>query len=177
MTDNRTPFPRATVVPASEQPLAPAAVDREFGLMGTHMRVIVGHPVEAGAPAPEQAAEQVIALLRDYDLRLSRFKPASELCALNADPRPVVPASALLRDAVRTALEAAAATDGLVDPTVLDDLEAAGYTESWDAERRVELAAALRAVGPARTAASAHPARRWARISVDDEAGTVTRPV
>ena len=127
--------------------------DRRLRLMGSDVRILA-------SPA---AADEVEALLRDYDARLSRFRPDSELSALNADPRETVPASALLRDAVRTALQAARSTDGLVDPTLLDELEDAGYVDSWDASRRVPWAQARAGLPPAR-AARPHPARRWREI-------------
>ena len=69
-------------------------------------------------------------MVENYDRRLSRFRPDSELCALNADPRERVPASPLLRGAVKAALWAAERSGGLVDPTLLGELERAGYVES-----------------------------------------------
>lgn len=165
-----------TLAPDPARDVAPAAVDRSFGLMGTHMRVVVGAAVASGAPSPEVAADRVQDLLADYDRRLSRFKPDSELVALNADPRTTVPASGLLRDAVRVAVETAARTHGLIDPTVLDELEAAGYTESWDPDRRIELTDALRISRAPRRPAAPAGTRRWADVVVDDAAGTITRP-
>ena len=139
--------------------------DRGLRLMGTDIRIL----------ASPTAADEIEALLRDYDARLSRFRPDSELSLLNADPRESVPASPLLRDAVRTALQAARSTDGLVDPTLLDELEDAGYVDSWDASRRVPWPQARAGLPPAR-AARPHPARRWREIHVDDRRGTITRP-
>ena len=136
-----------------------------FQLMGTEVRIVA---------SPEGIADAE-ALLRDYDQRLSRFRPDSELSALNADAREQVPASALLREAVSVALEAAQATGGLVDPTVLPHVEATGYTESWDAERRVPLTEALAALG-APAPAAPDPASRWREIRVDDVARTIARP-
>jgi len=168
--------PDRPTVTEAENTAPPATVDRAFDLMGTHMRVIIGTPVTGEALPPEEAADAVVALLRHYDRTLSRFREDSELCALNRDPRTVVPASRLLREAVTVALRVARDTDGLVDPTVLDDLEAAGYTESWDADRRVELASALRDSAGHRRAATPRADARWQAIHVDDDAGTITRP-
>lgn len=154
----------------------PGAVDREFPLMGTHMRLVVGAPARPGLPSAQDAADAVVAFLEDYNERLSRFRPDSELSLLNADSRTTVPASQLLRDAVRVALWAADRTGGLVDPTVLDDLETTGYTASWDPGRRLDLRTALDDERPAPRAASANPDRRWSRVSIDDAAGTITRP-
>ncbi len=156
--------------------VAAAAVDREFPLMGTHMRVIVGAPVRENLPSSEAAADAVVAFLEDYNTRLSRFRADSELSLLNADPRATVPASALLREAVRAALWAADRTDGLVDPTILDDLEAAGYAESWNPERRLDLRDALEGDRPEPSRARVRDDQRWRHVVVDDEAGTITRP-
>lgn len=155
---------------------APARVDREFPLMGTHMRVVVGAPVRPGLPSPECAADAVVALLKAYDARLSRFRPDSELCRLNDDPREIVPASGLLRAAVRAALDAAEATDGLVDPTILPGLEAAGYRDSWDTARRLDLRKALAGDRPRPHPAAADPDAGWRAIEIDDEQGTISRP-
>jgi thiamine biosynthesis lipoprotein len=144
--------------------------------MGTSIRVLVGAPAAPGLPAPQAAADAVVALLADYEARLSRFRPDSELARLNADPRATVPASGLLRAALRTALEAAERTGGLVDPTLLPGLEAAGYRASWDPARRLPLREALRGARPPARPASAHPGAVWRRVVVDDAARTVTRP-
>ena len=155
---------------------ADTGADRRLELMGTRIRILVGPAARAGLPDPEDAAATVERFLRAYDRALSRFRPGSELCALNADPRPVVPASALLRSAIAAAAHAAQASGGLVDPTVLDDLVAAGYRESWDRARRLDLRAALAAADAPRRAARPDPAARWRAISVDDAAGTISRP-
>jgi thiamine biosynthesis lipoprotein len=154
---------------------ADPSVDRHLRLMGTHIRILVGPRAHAGMPEPAAAADQVEAFLHSYEAALSRFRPDSELCALNADPRSEVPASDLLRSAVRAALEAARISGGLVDPTLLGALEDAGYVESWDRERRVDLRTAL-----SESRAPRHPAspggQDWASIHVDDEAETIRRP-
>ena len=154
----------------------PGVVDREFPLMGTHMRLVIGAPARPGIAPAQDAADAVVAFLEDYNERLSRFRPTSELSLLNADPRTTVPASQLLRDAIRVALWTADRTHGLVDPTVLADLESAGYTESWDPKRRLDLRAALAGDRPAPRPATARADAPWRLISIDDDAGTITRP-
>jgi thiamine biosynthesis lipoprotein len=57
----------------------------------------------------------------------SRFLPGSELTRVNASPAWALHVSPLFARALRVALEAAADTDGLVDPTLGAALEAAGY--------------------------------------------------
>ncbi len=153
-----------------------SSADRRFRLMGTRIRILVGPAARTGMPSPDAAADRVERFLRAYDGALSRFRPDSELCALNADPRPTVPASPLLRSAVGAALDAATLSDGLVDPTLLDALVTAGYVDSWDGTRRLDLAEAIRSLSSGRRPARPNATSRWREIVVDDEGGTITRP-
>jgi thiamine biosynthesis lipoprotein len=141
-------------------------IDVCFGAMGTHVRLI------AAPGAPVDAARRA---LDDLAARLTRFDPASELCALNADPRPVVPASRVLRTAVRAALAGARLTGGLADPTLLGALEGAGYARSRAGHAPADLRTAL-AAAPARRPARAAPDLRLRAVRIDDRAGTVARP-
>ena len=145
-----------------------------FDAMGSHVRLLIGEPGPGMAPAPA-AAEQARQLIVEFDTTLSRFKPESELCALNADPRECVPASELLRTAVKAGLEAAQRSGGLVDPTLVGEIETAGYVASRAGVPGAPLGAAL-AEAPARHPARPSPAQEWRRIEVDDAAGTITRP-
>lgn len=76
---------------------------------------------------------EVQRLFHSFEKRLSRFDPASELSKLNAHPgaEPFV-ASTTLLDALEVALLATQATGGLYDPTLLTDLEKAGYDRRFD---------------------------------------------
>jgi FAD:protein FMN transferase len=145
-----------------------------FDAMGSHVRLLIGEPGPSMAPAPA-AAEQARQLIVEFDATLSRFKPESELCSLNADPRECVPASELLRTAVKAGLEAARRSGGLVDPTLVGEIETAGYVASRAGVPGAPLGAAL-AEAPARHPARPRPAQEWRRIEVDDAAGTITRP-
>ncbi len=151
-------------------------VDRRISLMGADVRIVVGPPARPGLDPPGAAADAVESFLRRYDATLSRFRPDSELSLLNADPREVVPASPLLRSALVAALEAAELTGGLVDPALLDGIEAAGYRASFEPRRRMSLRAALGEAGATRRAARPDPRFRWRLIVVDEEAGTIRRP-
>jgi thiamine biosynthesis lipoprotein len=131
-----------------------------FPSMGTTVRLLADAPLE-----PIRAGIEAIAA------RLTRFDPASELCALNADPRAEVPASPLLRRAVQAALLGARRTGGLADPTLLDAVEAAGYTRTRVGVEPASLEAALRAA-PARRAAT--PGRRWREVEVRKQ--SIVRP-
>ena len=131
-----------------------------FPCMGTTVRLIADAPLEPVRDGIEALAA-----------RLTRFDPASELCALNADPRPVVPASRLLRQAVAAALLGARRTGGLADPTLLDAIEAAGYVHSRTGAEPASLEAALSAAPPRRPAT---PGARWRAIEVGET--TISRP-
>jgi thiamine biosynthesis lipoprotein len=104
--------------------------------------------------------------------RLSRFLPGSELSRLNRDPRPTVPAGELLIELAAAAREAGELTAGLVDATLLERIEAAGYRDSLPG-RDGTPSPAFPAAGPP---AGPSAARAWRDVSVDREAGTVTRP-
>src|SRR3954464_7000417 len=93
-----------------------------FPSMGSEARIVAS----SSAPALDDARRW----LEGYEARLSRFRDDSALSRLNGDPRQTVPASALLRAAVRAARWAAEHSGGLVDPTLLGALEAAGYGPS-----------------------------------------------
>jgi len=104
----------------------------------------------------------------------SRFKPESELSRLNADPREVVPVSPLMARFAAAAVAAAEATGGLVDPTLLEEIEAAGY-HSDRLRGTLALGMAL-ALAPPRAAGGPHPDARWRTLEVDAGAGTIARP-
>jgi thiamine biosynthesis lipoprotein len=149
--------------------------DLSFPCMGTTVRLLVGPALDSGLPPPAEAAASARAYLEDFDRRLSRFREDSELCSLNGDRRPAVPASPLLRAAVGAAVWAARASDGLVDPTLVGALERAGYAGSRAGLRPASVAEAL-AAAPPRRPARPHPRRAWRHVAVDDRAGLVRRP-
>ena len=145
-----------------------------FDAMGSHVRLLIGEPGPGMAAAPA-AAEHARRFVVAFDAALSRFKPESELCALNEDPRERVPASELLRAAVRAGLEAAKRSGGLVDPTLVGEIESAGYLASRAGVPGAPLGAALEEAPP-RRAAQPNPDSSWRRFEVDDVAGTISRP-
>jgi thiamine biosynthesis lipoprotein len=148
--------------------------DVSFDAMGSHVRLLIGEPGSGMAPAAA-AAERARRFVVEFDAALSRFRPESELCALNDDRRERVPASPLLRAAVRAGLTAAELSGGLVDPTLVGEIEAAGYVASRAGVPGAPLASAL-AEAPPRHAAQPHPDANWRRIEVDDANGTISRP-
>ena len=83
----------------------------------------VGRPM---TPFPD-----VIAELRNLGRRFSRFAPDSELSRFNAASDGWRDVSHRLHRLLRAALDAAAASDGLVNAAILPALRAAGYESSW----------------------------------------------
>lgn len=150
--------------------------DLAFRAMGCALRVLVGPPVDGSSgPSAEVMAEQVRRTIDDFDAKMSRFITDSELTALNTDPRETVPAGPLLRAVVSAAVWAAEESNGLLDPTMVDQLAQIGYGKSMNGARPASLADALLDSPPARPA---QPRREslWREIRVDDETGTITRP-
>jgi thiamine biosynthesis lipoprotein len=146
--------------------LPEARVDERFRALGSDFRLIVS------APGARDVVARARAEIDAFERCASRFLRGSELCALNADPRRVVPASARLRRAVAAALWAARRSGGICDPTLLGALEAAGYRDSLAGARHSVAVAASPPAAPARP----DPASRWRRVIVDDERGTIARP-
>jgi FAD:protein FMN transferase len=93
-----------------------------FGALGTTAQVTVAGRADlriAGALLHEELAAM--------DRACSRFRPDSELHAVNAGAGSCVGVSSLLFEAVQAALRAARATDGAVDPTIGSSLRSLGY--------------------------------------------------
>lgn len=90
-----------------------------FDLWSTTASVVVTEP-----PALDSVVEIVRAELDGVDRACSRFRPDSELSALTGGTTRLSP---LLADLVGTALDAAEASGGLVDPTVGTVVRQLGY--------------------------------------------------
>jgi thiamine biosynthesis lipoprotein len=123
----------------------------------------------------EEVADLARAELLDAHRRLSRFSEESELSRLNGDPRWEVPASPLLRALADAVARAGSRSGGLVDATMLDGIERAGYRDSFEGDPCLTLAEAL-AGRPGRAPGRPHPDRLWRSIGVDETDGTVIRP-
>lgn len=94
-----------------------------FRAMG--VEVVVGAEDEASCDAVRR-------LVYRWDSVFSRFREGSELNRVNASSSELVVVSETFARAVRAALAAARATDGLVDPTVGAALLAAGYDRGFE---------------------------------------------
>src|SRR5881227_3768232 len=110
----------------------------------------------------------------EWHEQFSRYLPASELTRLNHDPRETVPVSPLMRRVVEAAVWATGATDGLVDPTLLGELERAGYASHFEGEGLPLASALVRA--PARRPGRPSAAASWRLVHTDRRTGAVTRP-
>lgn len=139
-----------------------------FAAMGTQVSFWTEN--RADRTRIERALAAGEALIRSFETALSRFDPRSELSRLNADPAEVVPASPLLIRFVSAAIAAAERSGGLVDPTLLDEVIAAGY------DRSLNGVAPARFDGEAQQHRPARPsdAARWRLIRV--EGGAIVRP-
>jgi thiamine biosynthesis lipoprotein len=138
-----------------------------FACFGSTAAVVVAGDGPAGSA--RVAARTGREDLRAGHERFTRFAPGSELSRLNADPRPAVPVSPLMARFAAAVAVAARRTGGLVDGTLLRELEAAGYR--GDLRAPLPLALALR-LAPRRRPAAPHPDARWRALLVD---GTVVR--
>ena len=143
-----------------------------FSCFGGECAVLV---IGAGpAGRAREAATRAKRGLLNWHGQFSRFEPDSELSRLNGDPRATVPVSPAMARFVEGALGAAELTNGLVDPTLVPEIERAGYVRHFDSAP-VPLALAL-ALAADRSPATPSPAARWREVDVDRGAGTVTRP-
>jgi thiamine biosynthesis lipoprotein len=132
--------------------------------------------VTGGGPAgsASEAVARAKRRLLDWHEQFSRFEPDSELSQLNGDPRETVPVSAVMARFLESACSAAELTGGLVDPTLIGELERGGYAEHFQ-RAPLPLAAAL-SVARAREPAGPNPEARWRSVAVDRRAGMVSRP-
>ncbi len=144
----------------------------QFDCFGGSCAVLVAGSGPAGN-AHDAAARVKRRLLAWHD-QFSRFSLESELSRLNGDPRRVVTVSPTMARFAAAAVDAAATTGGLVDPTLVGELESAGYRSDlrWES---LPLSRAL-LLAPGRAAAQPHAAGAWAHVEVDRAARTITRP-
>jgi FAD:protein FMN transferase len=143
----------------------------EFDCFGSRCAALVIGAGEAGTA--HDGALLAKRMLLSWHERFSRFIQSSELSMLNDDPRREVPVGALMARFAQAVHTAGSITGGLVDATLLADIQRAGYTA--DLGEPVSLRRALTLAGPRRPASSS-PCAGWRQIEVDLDALTVTRP-
>lgn len=146
------------------------AIERFECFGGNCAVLVIGEGPAGGA---EQAAALARRRLLEWHRQFSRFIVDSELSLLNRDPREVVSVSPLMARLARSVGEAGAATGGLVDGTLVEQIESAGYRNDLPGSLDLEHALAL---APPRRAARAAGEPRWHEVRVDSRAGALIRP-
>ena len=104
---------------------SPVRADTRFDAMGTHARLLI---VDEPTGLSHVLRERVL----DLEARWSRFVPTSEISRLNSAGGAAVTVSEDTIALIGHAVEGWHATYGLFDPTVLGDLERAGYDRTFD---------------------------------------------
>ncbi|KUN79360.1 FAD:protein FMN transferase [Streptomyces griseoruber] len=133
----------------------------EWRALGTTVRLVVTDP------ALLESCNLLLARhLAEVDAACSRFRPDSELTALDATAGRPVRVSPLLAEALDVALRAAATTDGAVDPTVGSAMDAIGYDRDFTLVREDDR--------PVRLTLRRTPG--WRTVTLDRATGTVTVP-
>jgi FAD:protein FMN transferase len=150
---------------------APVERREQFACFGSECTVIVADadPAEAA-----KAAATARRRLEAWHGQFSRFEPNSELTRLNASDGETVTVSPLMRRVVEHGVRAARASGGLVDPTLVTQIERAGYHSHYDGPG-LPLAEAL-AHAPARRPGRPSPEADWLLVRTDRRTSSVTRP-
>ncbi len=103
----------------------PVPADTRFDVMGTRARIlVVGEPLGL--------SERLRDRLFDLEARWSRFVATSEISRLNRAGGAAIGVSTDTLDLLSHAAQGWEATYGLFDPTILGDLERAGYDRSFE---------------------------------------------
>ncbi len=110
---------------------AASMVRRDFRAMNTDIELIC-YDADRRADQRLKRAER---WLHAYEARLSRFLPASELTWMNRTAGRPFKASPLLFRLVELSLDLARRSGGVFDPTLLHEIEDAGYERSFDEPR------------------------------------------
>ncbi len=108
-------------------------IERQAHLMATAVSIQLAVAPEEQEVA-ERAADAGMAWLGEVDQRLSRFRPESDLCRLNADAGRWHDASEILYACVERALAAAQSSAGLFDV----GLDLGGIAKGWAADMVLE---------------------------------------
>lgn len=127
----------------------------------------------ADTDALEEALTRAKRLMQALHHRFTRFDSRSELALLNDDPRPRVPISPMMARLVRAVVQAARMTDGLVDSTLLDQIEQAGYRRHHESSMPLELSLSL---APERKPAFPNPIAHWKEIRLREDDRLIERP-
>jgi thiamine biosynthesis lipoprotein len=140
-----------------------------FGAWSCTMRLVVADDRILAA-----ATADLVGLLDRVDHAASRFRADSELTRANRQAGRPIPVSRLLTDLIGAALDTAARTGGLVDPTVGLSMNAIGYDRDINA-----IGIESRCDSPSDSpSVAAGPARRsWRDIRLNRDVALVTVPI
>jgi thiamine biosynthesis lipoprotein len=127
-----------------------------------------------GGAGTDDLVADVRSQLEAAHRRLTRFDASSELSLLNSSLSPRAHVSELMCRFVEAAVDAARRTFGLVDPTLVEQIESAGYAQDLTTQP-VPLHRSL-GRAPERRPARPRKGHDWAAIEVDANTRVVTRP-
>ena len=127
--------------------------------------------IQAEGAGAEAAVEESRELVLDLHDRLTRFEPGSELSRLNRNPEAVVEASPLMLRFAEAVGFAGRRSGGLVDATLLDQVERAGYIDTIDPD-----AGPLELEPPAGKLPGQADRSDWSAVSVDRDRQRIARP-
>ena len=128
---------------------------------------------DGDAWSAEDAVAWARAQLELWHRDFTRFEPDSELSRLNADGGHAVAVSPAMARFAELVRNAASLTNGLVDGTLLGEIETAGY--ATDLTVPIDLAEAL-TQAPKRRPARPKAGSRWRQLRVDRANNVVFRP-
>jgi thiamine biosynthesis lipoprotein len=134
----------------------------DFRAMGCQMMAAVA----SESPEAQQALQRVPGWFETWEQVLSRFRADSELSYVNRSNGEWISVSRTLWDVLQLGLAAAEQSDGLVNPTMLQALETAGYDRSFEL---VQTSFATISLGRSVTA-------DWRDIEMDAERRAVRLP-
>jgi len=126
------------------------------------MGTIVTIQVPRDSDETHDAMDSAFDWFREIEARCTRFDPASELMLLCAQPGVAVPASPILFEAIRFALDVAEETNGAFDPTLGHRMESSGFNREHRTREVIHTA-----IDPA-------PDTTWRDLKVDLKNHTVT---
>lgn len=121
--------------------------------MRTRQFFAMGCKIELGGPTALEARE-IERLFHARDRQFSRFREESERSRINRRRDEILAVSSSFAEMLTRALKAAASTDGLVDPTLGEAIQSAGYDRDFEELR------------PRPDAADPGPAGRWRSVRV-----------
>jgi thiamine biosynthesis lipoprotein len=128
---------------------------------------------DGAAGTAEQAVVWARSQLERWHREFTRFEPGSELSRMNEDRNHAVIVSPEMARFAELVRQAAEMTNGLVDATMLGEIETAGYTT--DLATSTDLSEALTRA-PQRLPAAPSAFSRWRLLRVDRTENIVIRP-